>query len=554
MATPFGARLREVRDALLGISAFTPPEPEVLQQLDLDSPNVERLRAMWGGSLAPPTITKTRWYLQDLENAEHLADMGRLTLVGQLMACARRDGVLAGVLSTRTDGLVRLPRVFRGDPDVVKALEQTHELEATDATVRSVFDEMLPPSELALLAGDGVTCGVGFGELVPVRGRDYPVFVRYEPQFLEYQWNENRWYFRSNSARLPITPGDGKWVLHIPGGRVSPWSTALWRCLGRAYIRKELAALNKDAWENKLAHPARVAESPQGASEPQSQAHWRAVMAWGLNTVFGLKPGYTVKLLESNGRGADSYNKTIADQNNEIVIAIAGQTVTVDGGAGFQNSDIHRTIRSDLIQATADSLAHTINTQVLPQFVAQRYKSVEAVKSRQVAMRWDVTPPKDRNSEASSLVTAAQAIDQLDDALTKYGIALDVAQLCLRFGIPTSKRPDAKSQLGPDGKPVLTLLPGGAADLPGDKAAQDTALNGAQVTSLVQIVIAVASGQLPRDAAAEIVKLAFLVDDERADKALGSAGKGFVPTSTEPAAEPVDAPAPAANPDATEAA
>lgn len=555
MALPFLARAREIRDALLGVSTFQPPEPEVLRDLDLDSPLVDNLRAVWGGSIAPRTITKTRWYLQDLENAEHLADSGSLALVGQLMASARRDGVLAGVLSTRTDGLVRLPRHFRGDPDVVKSLEPTHALDPQSASVRCRFDEMHPPAELALLAADGILCGVGVGELLPVAGRNYPVFVRYDPQFLEYQWNENRWYYRSNIARLPITPGDGRWVLHIPGGRVSPWSAGLWRAVGRAYIRKELAALNKDAWENKLANPARVAYSPQAASEAQSQAHWRAVMAWGLNTVFGLKPGYEIKLLESNGRGADSFNKTIADQSNEMVIAIAGQTVTVDGGAGFINSDLFKTIRSDLIQSTADSLAHTLNTQTLPVYVALQYPDErDVIQKRPVAMSWDTTPPKDRNSEASSLVTAAQAIDQLDDALAKYGVEVDVAAICEQFAIPVKEPEQKKPELGPDGKPVLTVLPGGAASLPGDTDAQDTALNGAQVTSLVQIVGAVARGELPRDAAIGIIKRAYLVDDAQAEEMLGSAGNGFVPAAPVAAPAP-NAPAPdAPAPDATEAA
>lgn len=64
-----------------------------------------------------------------------------------------------------------------------------------------------------------------------------------------------------------------------------------------------------------------------------------------------------------------------------------------------------------------------------------------------------------------------------------------------------------------------------------DKAA-DTALNGAQVQSLLDIVTAVATGQLPRDAAAGIIKRAFNMDDQAALEALGSAGNGFVPTPT----------------------
>lgn len=546
--------LSRARDVLLGISTYQPPKPAYDAEWELDSAQVEKLRKLFGGNIAQPAISRSRWYLADIETAEHLADNGRMALVGQLMSWARRDGVLAGVLSTRTDGLVRLPKHFRGDADVVAALEVGHDTASGDS-VRSIFDEMCPPSELALLAGDGETCGVGVAELVPVEGRDFPVLVRLDPQFLEYQWVENRWYYRSTVGRLPITPGDGRWVLHIPGGRVAPWQSAKWRCLAQAIIRKTLAQWNKDAWENKLAHPARVAVSPQGGSEPQSQAWFRAVMAWGVNTVFGVRPGYDVKLIESNGRGFDSFNRTIEQANREVIVSIAGQEVTVDGGSGFINSDLFKTIRSDLIQSTADQLAYTLNTQVIPVFVAMRW-GVEHVLSKACVMNWDVTPPKDRNSEASSLGTAAQAITQLTEALKPHGMQLDVAQLCLRFSIPTL-RPEAIA-LGANGKPELRLIQGGAGgdtlepvdSLPADTEAEDTALNGAQVASLLQVVIAVASGQLPRDAAIGIIKRAFLVDDAGAEEMLGSAGAGFVPKPEAP--PPTAAPKPA--PEATEAA
>lgn len=408
------------------------------------------MRRTLGGQLVPPSRTRPRWFLADLEAAEYAADNGDLSSAAALMQAARKDGVLAGVLSTRTAGLVRLPKRFVGDGDI------TRELDVGGETTRSVFDEMFPPAELALLAADGETLGVGVAELLPVEGRVHPVMVRLDPRFLSFVWSENRWYYNAVTGRLPITPGDGNWILHIPGGRISPWNNGLWRCLGRAYIRKEHAALHKDNWEAKLANPARVAVAPQGATEAQKDGFFRQVMAWGVNSVFGMIPGYDVKLLESNGRGWESFNKTIEDQNNEFVIAIAGQTVTVDGGAGFQNSDIHKTIRADLIKSTADALAHTINTQGLPVFVALKY-GVEAIDARPVVMSWDVTPPKDRNSEATSMVTLGTAIQQLGDALRAHGRDLDVGAMCERFAVPVLG--DSDGDGNPDQAVPLRALP-----------------------------------------------------------------------------------------------
>ena len=411
--------------ALLGVSAYVGANAA---SFGPDDATVDRLRKAQGGNIQPIPASQTRWYLDDLESAEISADMGNIAGAARLMRAARKDGVLSGVLSTRTSGLVRLPKRFRGRPEIVSALE------SGPIAARSVFEEMFPASELASLAADGILLGVGVGELVPVAGRDYPVFVRLDPEFLRFSWSENRWYFRSVAGEIPITPGDGRWVLHTPGGRMAPWQHGLWRAIGRAYITKEHAREHRDNWEGKLANPARVATAPMGAEETQRLSWFRQVMAWGVNTVFALTPGYDVKLLESNGRGADSFRETIREQNEEMIVTVAGQTVTTTGGTGFANADVHKSIRADLIKQTADDLAYTINTQGLPIWIVTRFG--EDALEDGAAVEWDVTPPKDRNSEASALVTTANAVTLLTEALEGHGLEPDIEKICDRFGVP----------------------------------------------------------------------------------------------------------------------
>jgi hypothetical protein len=422
-------RITRAIAALLGVSAYSAGMPALPSLSDGEA---DEARARFGGNIAPLPTTRTRWYLSDLEEAEHAADRGQLGLAAQLMRATMRDGIVSGAMSTRTGGLVRLPKRFRGRAEYVQALEVGVE------EARSVFDEMMPPSELEKLAADGVFLGVGVGEFQRVVGRDYPVFVRLNPEFLVYYWQENRWYYKSIIGLLPITPGDGRWVLHTPGGRSAPWQWGLWRAVGRAYIRKDHAGLHLDNWLAKLANPARVAIAPQGSSEDDRQSFFRRVMAWGINTVFSLTPGWDVKLLESNGRGHESFEHTVTAQNEEIIIAIAGQTVTTDGGTGFANADVHKSIRADLIKATADALAHTVNTQCIPQFLLARFGE-EALYDG-VVVEWDVTPPKDKTSESAAMQTVATAIKSLDEALASRGLEVDADQVLARFGVPTRER------------------------------------------------------------------------------------------------------------------
>jgi hypothetical protein len=284
-----------------------------------------------------------------------------------------------------------------------------------------------------MFGADMEALGVAIGELVEVKGRDFPVFVRLEPEFLRYRWIENRWYFNSIAGPLPITPGDGHWVLGTRG-RSAPWMHGLWPSLGRSFINKEHALLRRANYSEKLANAARVAVAPQGASEEQKQSWFKKVMAWGVNTVFGLTPGYDVKLLESNGRGYEVFQAEIDTSDKEIAIRIAGQVVTVDGGVGFQNSDVFRAIRADVIKRYADEISYVVNTQILPSFVAARYG---ANKIREGAMlEWDISRPKDLMTEASALTSAAGAIKAMQEAQALFGRQLDIDAFNTQFAIP----------------------------------------------------------------------------------------------------------------------
>jgi hypothetical protein len=418
---------RESVAALLGISTYEAP-PSALPTIG--DKTIEEVRKAFGGNLYPLSITKLKWYLADLESAQGAADNGELQSAALLCQAFLGDGVLAGLMSTRTDGLVRLPKRFYGDPRMCEALEGRR-------GARSVFDDMCPKSELALLAKDGIDLGVGIAELVPVKGRNFPVLVRLDPQHLVYRWNESRWYYNSIVGLLPITPGDGRWVLHTPAGRVAPWRNSLWRALGQAWIDKSHARLHRANWEAKLANPARVAVSPQGATSGQRTGMLEQLIAWGINQCFELPPGWDVKIVESNGIGAKSFGETIDRSEREMMIAIAGQTVTTDGGAGFANGDIHKSIRSDLIDSTAEGLAHTVNTQVLPQWVVAHF-GIDALDVMSI-IAWDTKPPKDLKADGEALKTFGEALGAANEALQVYGMRIDARELATQQGVPLQK-------------------------------------------------------------------------------------------------------------------
>lgn len=80
---------------------------------------------------------------------------------------------------------------------------------------------------------------------------------------------------------------------------------------------------------------------------------------------------------------------------------------------------------------------------------------------------------------------------------------------------------------------------GGAGGASGDAEPQKTAMGGAQIAGLQAIVTAVAAGEIPREAGAAMISVAFPLTREQAEEVLADAGAGF-----EPASKAAPAPAP----------
>jgi hypothetical protein len=434
-----GESLKELVAALLGISTFQPPP---IPGPALGDKTVDQVREALGGMLEPIPQVRLRWYPPDIEKAQRLASTGDMSLIGQLNESMKLDGVYRGLSDARTS-VVNFPKRFYGEDEITRVLM------SKNASDRDVYDEMVPSTEAKLMAGDELNCGVAVGEMVPVQGRDFPVLVRRYPQNLQYIWPHNRWYYRSIAGLLPITPGlpnekGNSWVLHIGGGRLAPWNSGLWNCLGRSYINKTQTIFARQSYEMKHSHPARVAFAPLGANEEERKGLLAGVIRWAMNAAFALPLGWDLKLIESNGRGIDVYEQSIKTYNEEMATALCGSAVMLQGTAGFSNMDVFRVVQSDLIKTTATAWDHTVNTQILPAFIAQRW-GIGALTNA-TRLETDVSAPKDRKVEADTLVSLANAIKGLVEAISAAQgaegdgqglLRLNIRELLARMGVPT---------------------------------------------------------------------------------------------------------------------
>lgn len=417
------SKLSDKVKSMMGFTTYQKlgPGPGV----QIDDPSVEMIRTAVGGEIQPIPVTQTRWYLRDLEAASSYADAGSFALTGQLYRSIRRDGVLRGLIATRTDGIVRLPKRFYGKNRAI-----VERLKSKNGS-RSVFDELCPPGQLAALAADALFLGAGIAELVPVVGRSYPVLHRLDPQWLEFNWGDCRWYYNSRAGRIPVNAGDGRFVLFLPFGPLHPWQWGLiWAC-GRSFINKEHALLTRAGFIAGVANPAKILQSPTGAAEQHRRQIFEHLVNWGPNTALELPIGFEAKLLEVAGQAWQTYQQEINTSDNEYMVALAGQVVTTTGGTGFANADVHRLIRADLIKATAEELAFCVNTQILPLYVENEFGT--AALDDGTMLEWDISTPKDLKEEAGTLTALGDGLAKLRQI---YGDRLDLDAYASRFGVP----------------------------------------------------------------------------------------------------------------------
>jgi hypothetical protein len=154
-------------------------------------------------------------------------------------------------------------------------------------------------------------------------------------------------------------------------------------------------------------------------------------------------------------------------------------------------------------------------------------------------------PPADPNAPAPEAPEPGKNASELEPH--------ERAKVGAKPGTPAAApqaRPAVPSLLGAQ-SPGAGARPGAGPSAGGDMDVQKTALNGAQVSSLVAIITAVANKEIPRDAGVQAISLSFQLSPEQADKVLGTAGTpAFEPKPPEPIASPFGGPpgAPGAKP------
>lgn len=383
-----------------------------------------------------PTLSVTDWTPEAVVAALRDADGGALQRPADLVEAMFGDDRVQGVLSTRTLGLLGLPLQYFGEPGMVDELRGTEALGGAPG-VPGDFARMFPSAELAKLTMWGIILGVGLAERVPdaeraIGERSTPRLRIWHPRWLRHDWSDDSWHLTTAEGEIELDLSSGRWILYLPYGVHRPWAYGAWRAIALPWVLKQYALRDRARHSEVLGSAARVGIAPAGSTEKQRRSWLADIKRMARDHAAVIPAGYDLKMVEASATArGEIYTTAIEWADRAIAITLAGQFVTTEGTKGFSNGEIHSQIRFDLIQFTAESLSECLYRVGLIFWALENHGTRKAP-----FVRWDCTPPEDKQVLATAYGALGDAIGKLDKALALSGKRVDAIAIVQKFGVP----------------------------------------------------------------------------------------------------------------------
>jgi len=364
------------------------------------------------------------WELGDQDAAMREAEQGNFRHIAELYDGMRGDGLIRGLLALRA-GLPGLRPVIKGDPFVIDRL-RGREAEYDEKTgvqvqcrIQGAMERVLPRAERTKIVACGIMAGAGIGYMDDdPRSGGWRRARALDLHFLSYVHNEDAFYYQdAKLGRLRVNEHDGRWLLYLPYGRHRPWAYGAWYPCSKPFITKYGAVIDRSRWSRFLADALRFIQMNEDASEQhlQDMVNFMRV-GWQYTGGLVAPKGYTPGMVESTGKGYEVYCDTEDRGDKEIMIAIAGQVVTTEGGKGFSKGDIWQDIAASLVQETADTVSEWADEDIW-----SHWTRAMGLGPDRVSVGWDATPPASRLAAAEAAGVAAEGLAGLDEQAAKRG-------------------------------------------------------------------------------------------------------------------------------------
>lgn len=360
-----------------------------------------------------PEITSV-WNPETIRLALLEHETGQFELSGQLADFVRRDDRVYTSLDSRVLGVLGLPfAIDESDEADTKALKKASAKLAR--RIRGWWYRCIPEATLADLLNGAILSGFAVGELAWARGDDGLIYPRLHVHHVQHlQWNpvERRLELRTTSGLVPITPGDGRWVVFAPAGAARPWMAGAIRPLGLPVYLRQTTRRDWAQRSEVEGTGIRKAKSPVGKSKEERAQFIAQLKKMGARSILDLQGDFDFEIVVTDAAAQLGFEKLVAHCDTAITLAILGQNLTtqIEGGS-HAAAGVHARVLRDRIESDVAMLSTVLRDQVLLPWC--RYNLPDFDAAILPWPSWDAQPPDDQQQSAQALLTLSQALGGL---------------------------------------------------------------------------------------------------------------------------------------------
>lgn len=257
----------------------------------------------------------------------------------------------------------------------------------------------------------------------------------------------------------------------------------------------------------------------------------------------GNPTGFRLSLLSSGGRRPLDVDQIIKRYESRVALSVLGEFVLLgmDGVGSFALASSKTALFAQALGVYLQSIAAVFNEQAIPRLMrlngftdAKNYpqlsfSDIETPDVQELAGALTglvgagiITPDDELEAwvrDFANLPSPDSATDRMtevDEALADEQVLEDPQQDTVTEAPEVEENEEPEEET--EGIETAAEVPVAA-----------VTLNGAQVSSLLEIIQSVSQGLLPRDSAVQIISMAFNLSTDKADLILGTVGQGFQP-------------------------
>jgi phage gp29-like protein len=383
----------------------------------------------------PLTVVQTGWTVPQVRQAIEQLVIGQFDAPSQLVDAIGGDSRVQSAMASRVGGLLGRPMRFtappalKDDKKAKRCLDAWREAWTTVATEPALSELQFWTTHLAFCPAQllwDTSDKLWIPHLAP-----------WQPRYVYYHWTLRTFVAVTLDGQVPITPGDGHWVLHAPHGAYRGWLRGAMRAIAPWWLARNYALRDWARYSERHGMPILLARTPFGADKDAVNAYKVSLGQLGQESVIQL-PGsvdlekygtYDLAYLETKDPAWEGFRELIVQCNAEITLALLGQNLTTEVKEGsFAAARVHADVRQAILEADARALAQTVYRQMARPFAAINFGDPNLAPRTE----WDVAPYEDEATQAQTFQQFANAVF----ALRRGGYKVkELAALARDFGL-----------------------------------------------------------------------------------------------------------------------